>query len=99
MELLIIILAIYGLQFLITQSDGPFGVIAHARGWLMRNKYFGVFFYKLFDCPFCSGCWSGGIIYLISQQSYKLSSGICWVLTGGIICLMLNAVLERLHRE
>jgi hypothetical protein len=99
MELLIIILAIYGLQFLITQSDGPFGVIAHSRGWLMRNKYLGVFFYELFGCPFCSGMWAAGIIYLISQQTYKLGYGICFILTGGIICLMLTAILERLHRE
>ena len=99
MEIIIAILAIFGLQFLITQSDGPFGVIAPARNWLMRNKFVGVFFYKLLSCPACSGWWVGLAIYFLTQEPYKLNWAICWGLFGSGTCVMLNAVLERLHRE
>jgi len=99
MNILFYLLAIFGLQFLVTQSDGPFGIIGKARNLLMRAGVLGPFFYKLFSCPFCSGCYSGLIIYLISQHSYKLSEGALWVLTGGSTCLILDGVLARLHRE
>ena len=92
-------LAIYGLYFLFVQSDGPFGIIGKFRNLLMRCGPFGPFFYKLFACPYCSGCWAGAAIYMIAQEHYKLSSFALWVLTGGTVCLMLDAALTRLHRE
>lgn len=98
MNIILYLLAIFGLYFLIVQSDGPFGLIGKGRNLLMRAGVLGPFFYKLFECPFCSGCWAGAAIYLISQYPYKLSDGALWVLTGGSVCLMMDGLLTHLHR-
>jgi hypothetical protein len=99
MNTVIALLAVFGLQFLITQADGPFGVIAWMRNWLIRNKYFGVFFYQLLSCPLCSGWWAGLTIYFLSQESYKLNGAILWGLSGSATCLILGAILDRLQRQ
>lgn len=95
MDIIFCLLAIYGLTYLIRQSDGPFGIIAWARNILMRNKYFGVLFYKLFSCPFCTGIWSGAIIYLI--YNLKINHHLMiWSLAGGAFCLFLEIVINKL---
>ena|SRR5215472_14970763 len=99
MESIIILLSIFGLAFLIKDSNGPFDIMSTIRSWLMRNKYVGVFFFKLFECYFCVGCHCGWIVYLLSQQSYKWQFFILWTLAGGIISLMMSAALARLYRE
>lgn len=98
-EFIVACLAIYGLAFLIKDSDGPFDIMATMRNRLMRNKYVGVFFFKLFECYFCVGCHCGWIVYLLSHESYKWQFFILWTLAGGIISLMMSAALARLHRE
>jgi hypothetical protein len=99
MDIIIAILAIYGLQFLITQSDGPFGIIAWMRNWLMRNQYLGVFFYKLLSCPLCSGFWAGLTVYLMTQESYKLGWALCYALAGAAVCVIIDTIHTRLLRE
>ena len=98
-ETIVTLLAIYGLAFLIKDSAGPFDIMDWMRRTLMQNKYVGVFFFKLFDCYFCVGCHCGWIVYLLSHRSYSWQFFILWTLAGGIISLMMNAVLSRLHRE
>lgn len=99
MTLLIPLLAIAGLAFLIKESNGPFDIMTTIRNKLMTNRYVGVFFFKLFECYFCVGCHCGWIVYLLSHQSYKWQFFVLWTLAGGIISLMMSAVLARLHRE
>ena len=99
MDTLISFLAIFGLQFLITQSEGPFGLIAKMRSLLFRLGPLGPFFYKLFECPFCSGCWAGAAIYMIGQEPYKLASFVLWVLAGGAVCLVADGVVSKLHQQ
>lgn len=99
MELLITLLAIYGLAFLLKDSAGPFDVMDKMRVWLFQNKYVGVFFFKLFDCYFCLGCHCGWIVYLLSHENYSIQFFTLWTLAGGAISLILNGVIERLHRE
>jgi hypothetical protein len=96
MEIIIYIFAIYGLAFAIKESDGPWGVMALIRNKLMQNKHVGVFCYKLLDCYFCLGCHCGWIIYLLSAKEWHLNLLICWSLAGGVISLILDAVLTRL---
>ena len=98
LDAITIILAIFGLSFLIKDSSGPWDLASLARNKLITNKYVGVFFYKFFDCYFCVGCHSGWMIYLLTQQDYRLNFLICWSLAGGIISLMLDAVLTKLHQ-
>lgn len=99
MNLVISIFAIYGLAFLIKESDGPWGVIAWLRNRLIRTKWVGVFFYKLLNCYFCVGCHCGWIVYLLSAESYKWQFFILWALAGGTACLILDAIHTRLLRE
>ena len=98
MEILIYILTIYGLAFFIKENDGPWGLMALWRNKLMSNKDVGVFFYKLFDCYFCLGFHCGWLVCLLSGESWYPNLLICWGLAGGIICLILDAVLVKLTR-
>lgn len=95
---LLSILAIFGLTFLVKETEGPWGIISWFRNKLMTNKYVGVFFYKLFSCYFCSGCHAGYIIYLFSApyKEWSLVQFILWTLAGGTISFCINAILERL---
>ena len=97
--ILIQVLAIFGLAFLLKESAGPFDIMDWLRNVLMRNKYVGVFFYKLLSCYFCVGCHCGWIVYLLSEESYSWQFFALWTLAGGVISLTLDAVLTRLHRE
>jgi hypothetical protein len=93
METLIYLLSIFGLAFLIKESDGPFDIMLHLRNMLMRNKYVGVFFYKLLECYFCVGCHAGWIIYLLQMNNFNLYSLIIWTLAGGSFSLIFSKLL------
>ena len=93
MEIIIYLLAIFGLAFLIKESDGPFDIILYLRNMLMRNKYVGVFFYKLFSCYFCVGCHAGWIIYLFQMNNFNLYNLIIWTLAGGSFSLFFSKLL------
>lgn len=97
MELLITLLAIYGLAFLLKDSAGPFDLMDKMRIWLFHNKYVGTFFFKLFDCYFCLGCHCGWVVYLLSHDSWNWQFFMLWTLAGGAISLILDALLTKLH--
>lgn len=99
MEILITILSVYGLAFAIKESDGPWGVMAWLRNRLIKNKYVGVFFFKLLSCYFCTGTWCGIAIYLLTTECIKLSWLPVWGLAGGAVCVILEAMHSRLLRE
>lgn len=94
---LLAILCIFGLAFLVKESDGPFDLISKARFALMQNKYLGVFFYKLLDCYFCVGFHAGWIIYLLLERHYHFNLLICWGLAGGTSSLILDKVIDKLR--
>jgi hypothetical protein len=95
---LLSILAIFGLTFLVKETEGPWGIISWLRNKLMINKYVGVFFYKLFSCYFCSGCHAGWIVYLLSApyKDWSAIQFVLWILAGGTISFCINVILERL---
>jgi hypothetical protein len=95
--ILIYIFSIFGLSFLIKESDGPFGIMATIRNKLMQNKYCGVFFYKLLDCFFCVGCHAGWIIYLLQMDHFRFQDFILWSLAGGAISMTMNAAVSNLN--
>ena len=99
MNVIILLLAVFGLAYLVKDSNGPWDVMSWLRNHLFRNKYVGTFFYNLLDCYFCTGTWAGVGIYLLTAEIYKLSGLIIWGLSGGAASLILSAVLARLHRE
>lgn len=96
MNIIIYLLATFGIAFAIKESDGPWGIMSWLRNKLMTNKYVGVFFYKLLSCYFCTGFWTGIIAYLLSQDHYKFNLLICHALAGGAICLILDGLLTKL---
>lgn len=95
--IIIAILAIYGLLFLISQTDGPFGIIGNCRNALMRNHYLGTFFFKLLECAFCLGCHCGWIIYLLMTPTLRFGDFVVWTLAGGTIGLIINTALNKLN--
>jgi hypothetical protein len=92
---IITICAIFGLAFLIKESDGPWGIIAWFRNLLVSNKHIGVFFYKLLDCYFCLGFHCGWIVYLLSAEPFRWQFIILWGLAGGVISLIFDMLLRR----
>lgn len=99
MNMVITILAIYGLAFAIRETDGPWDLVSKWRNWMMRLPLVGVQFYKLLNCYFCLGFHCGWIVYLLSENHYTWQFFILYGLAGGVISLILDAVLSRLHRE
>ena len=99
MDILIYFFAIYGLSFTIKETDGPWNLIGRWRNWMMRLPVIGVQFYNLLNCYMCLGFWCGIIIYLLTQESYKLNIMFVWGLAGGTISLILDGVISFLHRE
>jgi hypothetical protein len=99
MRIIIIILAIYGLAFAIRETSGPWDIISRARNWMMRLPIIGVPFYQLLQCYYCLGCWCGIIVYLLITYTFHWNWMICYGLAGGTICLLIDAILMRLHRE
>lgn len=97
MDLIISILSIFGLAFFFKESDGPWGIMAWSRSKLMNNKYVGVFFYNLLNCYFCLGCHCGWLVYLLQAPTYSVQFFILWTLAGGVISLILDGVLSKLH--
>lgn len=97
--IIIYLLAIYGLAFAIKDAEGPWGIMSWFRNQLMRNKYIGVFFYKLFSCYFCVGCWAGAGIYLLSQPHATINLLIIWGLAGGSISLILDSLVLKLSQH
>lgn len=99
LDFIIVLGAIFGLAFLIKESDGPWGSMAWLRNKLMSNKHVGVFFYKLLDCYFCLGFHCGWIVYLLHETTWKIQFFILWGLAGAAISFMLNLLVERLSAE
>lgn len=97
MNIVICLLAIFGLSFLIKDSDGPFDIMNKLRNRLMTNRIVGVFFYKLLSCYFCVGCHAGWIVYLLSSKDYSFNLFVLWALAGGAISLILDALLNKLN--
>jgi hypothetical protein len=99
MDIIIAIFAIYGLAFAIKETDGPWNVIGRWRNWMMKLPVVGVDFYKLLSCYYCTGCWAGLAVYLMTQESYKLGWALCYALAGGAVCVIIDTIHTRLLRE
>lgn len=97
--MIVALLAIFGLAFLLKESDGPWGVMNSFRNFLISRKYCGVFFYKLLECWFCTGCHCGWMVYLLYAEHYTWQFFTLWTLAGGVISLMLGGLFEYMHRE
>ena len=97
MGIIISLLAIYGLAFLLKDSDGPWDIMIWLRRTLFNLPYVATFFIKLFDCYFCIGCHCGWIVYLLSHESWSFQFFILWTLAGGAASLILNGLLTKLH--
>lgn len=87
--------AMFGLAFFIKESNGPFDVMSKIRGWLLSNEYVGVFFYKLFDCIFCVGFWSGMVIGLLNRQFSPIL--FAWGFAGAGFSMLVNLWIESIY--
>lgn len=99
MHIAIILMAIFGLQHLITQSSGPFNWLGQFRNWLFLRKSCGPFFLDLFSCPYCAGIYSAALICGVRWLFPALGNLVCFILAGGVACLFLDAALNRLYKS
>lgn len=95
--MIINILAIISITFCIQNISGPFGVLSIIKNKLMTNSYVGVFFYELFECPYCLGFHSGYIVYFLSTESFKFTHFILWALAGAFISYISNLLVGKLN--
>lgn len=93
MQTFIYLLAIYGLTFMLSQKDGPYGILNLLRNWLFSNSLVGTFFYKMFECYFCLGFHAGWIVYLISPEAFHWGVLLLWGLSGATFCYLLHTFL------
>jgi hypothetical protein len=96
MEIIVVLLAAYGLAFIIKEKDGPWDLITKTRQYLLNNKKVGVYFYKLLSCYFCLGVQTGILITALYKQSLAPNLLITWGLASGVVVLILSKVIARL---
>lgn len=98
MSIIINLFAIWALCFLVSQTDGPFNLIAQSRNYLMRNKYLGPYFYGLLQCYFCMGTYAGVCVYLLSHSHriWNVCDIVLWALAGSGIAFGINMMIEKL---
>jgi hypothetical protein len=97
-ELVICIAAIYGISMFVKEMDGPFAIMNKLRTMLLNNKYIGVFVYKLLECYFCVGAWSGVMVYFLHNRFHNImvSDMILWAFGGAAISLVGSLVVDKL---
>lgn len=91
MKAFIIIAAFYGATFALKESD----IASGFRAWLIRR---GVFFYHMLECWFCTGFWTGLIVYMLGNpiQEWNVSWAILWGLAGASVSYIGNIIVDRL---
>jgi hypothetical protein len=88
---LIMILAVYGLSYMLRNLNGPFNLIG-----IVRNKLISlhVFFYELLMCPWCFGTYMGIAVYLIATQLgtelFTTGGLMLWALAGSVIVPLMD---------
>lgn len=99
MNLLLSILAIYGLSYFIRNLSGPFNIFGLIRNYLLTNRFVGLFFYKLLDCPWCLGAHCGYLIYIMNCEIFKIVDFFTWLLAGAAIVAILDLAINRLSNN
>jgi hypothetical protein len=97
-QLIISLLAIYGLAFFIKDSSGPWGIMSWIRSILIRNKYVGVFFYNFLLCYFCVGTHCGYVVYLLStpMSQWTINGFVLWSFAGAAFSFIMNSIIEKI---
>lgn len=99
MDIIICLLAIFGLAFAIKEADGPWDIMSRLRNKLITNKYVGVFFFHLLECYFCVGFHCGWIVYLLYSKNWAWNLFILWGLAGSAWSLIMHLLLARVTKE
>ena len=95
--IIIQLLSIYTLSFFIRNLSGPFNLFGIIRNKLLSNKWFGVFFYELLNCPFCIGFHCGYAIYILQYTNFNIKHFMLWALAGSTIVAIIDAIIQKLH--
>lgn len=99
MSLLVNILAIISIAFCIQNIGGPFGVLSKIKNWLLNNKYLGVFFFELFECPYCIGFHAGYFVYLLTYSSFIIQEMVLWGFIGAFVSYISFIIINKLNSE
>ena len=96
---LIHILAIISITFCIQNIGGPFGVLSKIKNILLNNKYFGVFFFELLECPYCIGFHVGYMVYLLTTNLINIQEIVLWGFVGAISSYIASIFINKLNKE
>ena len=102
MNNILLILAIYSLSFFIRNLSGPYNIFGIFRNKILNNKYIGVQFYKLLECPWCLGFHCGYIIYILNCLVFKEFSFILlilWGLVGSTVTAIFDSIFNKVQEE
>lgn len=98
MNTIICLFAIFAITYFIKEMDGPFGIMTAIRGYLLRSAIFGVFFYNLLSCYFCTGTYSGILVYLVDSRFHNidLCGVMLWGFGGAGISMLGGSIINNL---
>ena len=93
LETVIVLLSFFSLTWAIQNVDP----ISIPRNWLMRKS---VVFFKLLSCSYCTGFYSGLIIYLAKfaqiQKDFSIIEMFLWGLASAGFSFIITAVIDRI---
>jgi len=92
LDAIIVILCFYSLTWLIKES----AILSRPRQWVMEHS---VFMAKMLYCWYCTGFYSGLIVYLVHETNFKFNYFVMWGLSGAAVSLILNVLVTRLSWE
>ena len=95
----LIVFAIYSISYIIRNISGPFNIVGIIRNWLLRSKRFGLFFYELFNCPWCIGFHSGYLAYLLIQTHLSIKDIFLYGFIGSGIVPLFDSVLNYFNKN
>jgi hypothetical protein len=91
---LIFLLSSFSIMFIIKDLS----LFDKFRIYLFQNKYIGMFFYKMFSCPFCLGTHTSWIIYLLMFK-FNFIYLICYTLAGASFNLITYSILIKINNN
>lgn len=92
-DIFLFITCVISLSFFISNIEGPFGFFSKLRNRILNNKYLGLQFFKLMECPWCLGFHSGYIIGII-LFGFSIDKIFLLGLSGSTIMALFNLIKD-----
>ena len=84
------LLAIYGVCFTMKDTKG----LSIPRNWIRQRS---VLIDSLLGCSFCSGFWSGIIVYFVTVSSFSIKECFLFSFGGAALCYIVDTIMIKLE--